>query len=477
MNSFSDAVDSRLTRTENGMKTFKSSGDSLTNLFFKIGASRGKDIIPTFIPAFVENSELATRIALWTRDVRGGAGERKLFRDILVYLEINAPSILDRIFDKIPQLGRWDDYLVFTTTKYKHKAYDALFEGIRSGNQLVAKWLPREKSSKSALATEIMTYWNMTPRQYRKFLASNTEVVETKMCSNSWEDINYSHVPSLASARYKKAFNKHDPVGYSNYVNKLNSGDTSVKVNAGAVYPYDVLKGIISPYGVNNVYGKTERDLIVNQWNALENFVGDANILPLVDVSGSMTCPAGKNNSVTCLDVSVSLGLYLSEKNTGKFKDLFVTFSTTPEILRLTGNVVDRCEQMIKSKWGMSTNLYGALDLILETAINSNVPNEEMPEMLLILSDMQFNYCTNFDDSAYQMVKRMYENAGYSMPAIVFWNLNSNDNVPVRYDASGVGLVSGFSPAILKAVLKADTSSFTPEGIMMQAIMNSRYDF
>lgn len=477
MNSFSNAVDSRLTRTENGMKAFKSSGDSLTNLFFKIGASRGKDIIPDFVPAFVDNSELATRIALWTRDVRGGAGERKLFRDILVFLENNAPSILDRIFDKIPELGRWDDYLVFNTKKYKHKAYDALFEGIRSGNQLVAKWIPREKSSKSALATEIMTYWNMTPRQYRKFLSSNTEVVESKMCGNAWDAINYSHVPSLASARYKKAFNRHDPTGYGEYVNKLNAGDTSVKVNAAAVYPYDVLKGIISPYGAANHYGKTELDLIVNQWNALENYVGNANILPLVDVSGSMTCPAGKNGSVTCLDVAVSLGLYLSEKNLGDFKDLFVTFSSNPEILKLNGNVVERVQQMIKSKWGMSTDLHAAMDIVLNTAINGKVPQEEMPSMLLILSDMQFNYCASFDDSAYQMIKRKYEAAGYVMPAIVFWNINSADNVPVRHDASGVALVSGFSPAILKSILKADVGSFTPEGIMMSAIMDPRYDF
>jgi hypothetical protein len=477
MTTFANAVDNRITRTENGMKAFKSSGDSLTNLFFKIGASRGKNIIPEFTSAFVQDKELATRIALWTRDVRGGAGERKLFRDILVYLESNAPEILDRIFDKIAEIGRFDDYLVFSTQKYKHKAYDVLFDAILSGNQLASKWIPREKSAKTAIANEIMTYWNMTPRQYRKFLATNTTVVETKMCSNAWTDINYSHVPSVASARYKKAFNKHDPVGYTDYVNKLNAGDASVKVNAGAVYPYDVLKGIISPYGYSTNYKKTELDLIVNQWNALENFVGDANILPLVDVSGSMCTPAGTNASVTCLDVAVSLGLYLSEKNKGKFKDLFVTFSTHPEILHLQGNIVDRCNQMIKSKWAMSTDLHSALDLILTTAINGNVPREEMPNMLLILSDMQFNQCTRFDDSAYQMIRRKYENAGYECPALVFWNINAKDNVPVRHDASGVALVSGFSPAILGAVLSADSDSFTPEGIMLKAIMNPKYDF
>lgn len=477
MNTFAQAVDTRIERTDNGMKAFKSSGDALTNLFFKIGASRGKNIIPEFSQAFVSDPELATRIALWTRDVRGGAGERKLFRDILQYLEKTNTEILNRILPKIPELGRWDDLLVFETNEFKHKAFDMLFEGIRSGNGLVAKWLPREKSSKTALATEIMNYWNMSPRQYRKFLASNTTVVETQMCANDWENINYSHVPSLASARYKKAFNKHDPVGYAGYVNKLNAGDESVKVNAGAVYPYDVLKGIISSYGLVKRYNKTELDLIINQWNALPNYVGDANILPLVDVSGSMTCSAGNNGSVTCLDVAVSLGLYLSEKNTGKFKDLFVTFSTDPEILHLTGNIVERIQQMVRSEWGMSTDLHAALDKVLNTAVQGNVPQEEMPNMLLILSDMQFNQCIRFDDSAYQMIKRKYEQAGYQMPAIVFWNINAKDNVPVRHDASGVALVSGFSPAIVKAVIGADMNEFTPFGIMISAIGNSRYDF
>ena len=206
------------------------------------------------------------------------------------------------------------------------------------------------------------------------------------------------------------------------------------------------------------------------------SFVGDANILPLVDVSGSMSCRAGATGTTTCMDVAVSLGLYLSEKNKGKFKDTFLTFSRTPELLHMKGNVVEKMQQMVSSSWGTNTNLVAAMDKILQTAINGNVTQEEMPEMLLILSDMQADRCLVFDDSAHEMINRKFETAGYNIPKIVFWNLNAKDNVPVKYDTRGVAIVSGFSPSIVKAVLSADNEQFTPEGIMLKSIMNPRYD-
>ena len=152
---------------------------------------------------------------------------------------------------------------------------------------------------------------------------------------------------------------------------------------------------------------------------ALPNYVGNANILPLVDVSGSMTSLAGgwrSKSGVTCLDVAVSLGLYLADKNTGKFKDTFLTFSSSPQLLHLKGNILDKCKQMVTSHWEMSTNLHAALDKILQTAVEGNVPQEEMPGMLLILSDMQFDSCTRHDDSAMEMIARKYRDSGYAMP-------------------------------------------------------------
>ena len=470
MTTFVNAVLNQEARTDNGMKARKSTANALTDLFFKIGAMRGKNIIPAFTAAYVQDKDLALRVALWARDARGGAGERQLFRDVLSYLEKHDPEAAARLLVKIPEVGRFDDLFVFKDKDLKAKAYTLLGDNLRAKNGLAAKWTPR----KGEVAREIREFFGMSPKQYRKQLVSMTKVVETQMCANDWDNINYSHVPSQASRIYKKAFNRHS-VTFAEYVEKLVSGDKSVKVNASAVFPHEVLKGLITSYGRGTNLGKTELDHVTAQWDALPNYMNDSNILPLVDVSGSMSCPAGGTGSVTCLDVSVSLGLYLADKNKGAFKDTFLTFSGSPELVTLKGNIVQKINQMVTSKWAMDTNLHKAMDKILSVAVKGNVPASDMPKMLLILSDMQFNACVTHDDSAMEMIERKYAQAGYTAPSVVFWNLNSFGNSPVKADKSGAALVSGFSPSIMASLLGADPSEFTPEGVMMKTIMNYRY--
>jgi len=475
MNSFVSAVQNQSARTTNGMRARKSTSNACVDLFFKVGASRGKDITKDFAAAYAENSETALRIAAWARDVRGGAGERQIFRDIVKYLEKINTGDAARLLFKAPELGRWDDVLEVQSVDLKQTGFEMVKNALAEGNGLAAKWMPR----KGKTAAELRTFLGWTPKFYRKRLVELTNVVETAMCAKEWDTINFSHVPSVAAARYKKAFYKNATEAYTAYVAKLVKGDDpKVKVNAGAVYPYDVIKGL-GGYAYTANYNKTQLDLIVKQWEALENFIGDANVLALVDVSGSMTCPAGGRASgsvTTCLDVAVSLGLYVAEKNKGKFKDTFLTFSGSPELLHLKGNIVEKAAQMVKSNWAMNTDLVKAMDKILRVAKEGGVPQAEMPEMLLIMSDMQFDQCARFDDTAMNMIRRKFEDAGYELPKIVFWNINAADNVPVKYDTRGVALVSGFSPAIMKAVLSADTDGFTPEAIMWKAIGNERYD-
>jgi hypothetical protein len=340
-----------------------------------------------------------------------------------------------------------------------------------------AKWLPREKSSKKALAKEIRDFFGMSPRQYRQSISALTEVVETPMCSKEFDSINFSHVPSVAHARYKKAFNRNT-TKYAEYVSALTKGDPSVKINASAIFPHTVLQGRIScpGYGSSAPWDATELAAIEAQWAALPNYVGDANVLPLVDVSGSMESASVHGTSVTCLHIAVSLGLYLADKNEGKFKDCFLTFDTNPQLLQVKGNINQKIDQMVRSKWGGSTNLEKAFGQVLQTAINGNVPQSEMPEFVVVLSDMQFNSSSGaFNDTAMQMIKRQYENAGYSLPKLVWWNLNAHDSSPVKFDQRGSALVSGFSPAIMKAVLSANFENFTPYSIMLEAIMSDRY--
>ena len=468
MNAFVEAIKDQEARTANGMKARKSTAKATVDLFYKIGASRGKDITADFTAAYVENSDIALRIAQWARDVRGGAGERKLFRDILVHLEKRDPDAALALLKKIPEVGRWDDIFVFTSPVLKSAAYTMLGDALRANNGLAAKWTPR----KGPIANEIRAFFGMTPKQYRKSLVALTKVVETQMCANDWDNINFSHVPSVAARIYKKAFNRHTPA-FAEYVGKLVSGDKTVKVNASAIFPHDVLKGLA--HGYRNL-DKTETDHVLAQWEALPNYVGDSNILPIVDVSGSMTCPAGKNTSVRCIDVAVGLGLYLADKNKGVFKDTFLTFSDKPQLVTLKGNIVEKLDQMVRADWEMSTNLHKAMDKILDVAVKNSVPESDMPKMLLILSDMQFNQCARFDDSAMQMIERKFADAGYTVPQIVFWNLNASDNVPVKADKSGAALVSGFSPSIMTSLLAADLDQFTPEGIMLKTVMVPRYD-
>ena len=476
MTTFANAVRNQSARTENGMKARASTANALTDLFFKIGAMRGKNVIPNWTAAYVADKDMAGRVALWARDVRGGAGERKIFRDILLDLSKTDGDRCVSMMKKVPELGRWDDLLIFEKDSAAEAvAFTLIADALAAGNGLCAKWMPR----KGDQAARLRSFLGWTPKFYRKRLVELTKVVETQMCANDWDNINFNHVPSVASARYKKAFYRHT-TKYKEWAAKLISDKpeerAEVKVNAGAVYPYDVLKGLIGHYGMS--YDKSNLDHIRGQWEALPNYVGDANILPLVDVSGSMACPAGGSKSqTTCLDVAVSLGLYLADKNTGKFKDTFLTFSGDPQLLNLKGNILDKIKQMVTSKWEMNTNLHKAVQKILNVAIEGNVPQEEMPSVLLILSDMQFDACARFDDSAMQMIARKYADAGYTMPNIVFWNLNAVDNVPVKWDERGAALVSGFSPSIVKSVLKADLDNFTPEAIMLQTIMSERYDY
>jgi hypothetical protein len=468
MSTFVEAIANQEARTDNGMKARKSTADAVVDLFFKIGASRGKNITPEFVAAYVEDKDLALRIAAWVRDVRGGAGERQLFRDILLHLETADPEAAKKLAAKVPELGRYDDLLVFKTQKLKDYAFSLIKDALEAQNGLAAKWIPR----KGDIAVQLRSYLGWSPKRYRKTLVSLTKVVETQMCANQWDAINFSHVPSVASSRYKKAFARHTDK-YAEYIAKLVKGDDpTVKVNAGAIYPYDIVKSL----GGWTTPTELEQNHIIAQWDALPNYVGDANILALVDVSGSMSCPAGKSTSVTCLDVALSLGIYLADKNVGKFKDTFLTFSTTPELITLKGNVVQKYDQMSRSEWQMSTDLNAAFEKILDVAVKGNVPVEEMPQILLILSDMQFDACVKHDDSAIQMIHRKYEEAGYTIPQVVFWNLNSHDNVPVKYNAKGAALVSGFSPSIMTSVLAADMEDFTPTAIMLQTIMNPRYD-
>jgi hypothetical protein len=458
---FIDALQSEDTYTENGMVTNSSTLNECANLFFTIGAMRNQDkerLISAFSKAFNENPLAALKILFWVRDVRGGAGERQIFRDIITYLVENHPDVVQKNIQAIPHFGRWDDLSVLFGTKLEAEATRMFVSGLIVENGLCAKWIPRKGEIFNAIRKSL----NVTPKDLRKLLVGISNTVEQKMCANQWTNIEYEKTPSLAMSRYTKAFAKHDTTGFSEYLEKLKKGET--KVNASAVYPYDILQSL--------KYGGWE--LANEQWKALPNFMEGTTerILPVVDVSGSMNSVVSGN--ITCMDVAVSLGLYISERNEGVFKDSFITFSEIPQLEKVSGTLKERYNQMMTSDWGMSTNLEKVFELILNQAIKHSVSPEDMPSKILIMSDMEFNRSSHHSESAIQMIRRMYDESGYSLPQIIFWNIQSrNKNFPVRCDESGTALISGLSPSIVKSVLGG--KEMTPVSIMNETINSERY--
>jgi len=459
-------------RTANGMKARATSKSPVLDLFGLIGSARGTDITKQFVASLVENQDLTVRMLLWARDIRGGAGERATFRNLLSQLESTDPTLAGKLMSKVPELGRWDDLFTYKDHTNRQKAFAFIREALANKDGLCAKWMPR----KGAVAVELTKFLELTPKQYRKLIVGLTSVVESKMCAKDWEAINFSHVPSVASARYQKAFGRNAKEAYSAYIAELKKpvaerADPKVKINAGAVYPYDVVKSVV----------KGNAAVADEQWKALPNFIGDARIMPMVDVSGSMGSLHYSHSALQPIDIAVSLGLYCADKNTGDFKDLFLTFSGKPKMEHLKGTLSQKMTQMAKAHWEMNTNLHAAFDEILKIAVKGKVAEKDMPQMMLILSDMQFDSCTKYDDSAMQMIKRKYKDAGYNVPKIVFWNVSmygkENGNTPVKFDERGTAHVSGFSPAIMKSVLANDLEDFTPYNVMVKALMNDRYAY
>ena len=448
--------------TANGAETFSTSKDAIVDLFFLLGGASQDTPLSIIIQKFEEtyacDKERAIRILLHLRDIRGGAGRRQLFRDLMLHLERTHQEVAKEIIPYISEFGRFDDLHIFQTRPLKEAAYATIAKALLDPKTagLCAKWQKRQ----GPIAIELRNFLKLTPKQYRKLLVNLTNVVESQMCHKEWDQIEYSHVPSLASIRYAKAFNRHEPLRYQAWRDSLASGKT--KVNTGAVYPHDVVRSLING----------DSSLATEMWNSLPNYTDDTSIMPIVDVSGSMCTEV--QGKVQAIDVSISLGMYLAQKNSGPFKNLFVTFTSEPSFVELTGRTLSENLQKTRTApWGMSTNLQKAFSLLLKKAISSGASQEDMPKMLLCISDMEFNACTE-KGTNFQNIEKQYREAGYELPKIVFWNVAGGvNNVPVRFDQSGVALVSGFSPSVIKSVLAA--KEFTPLSIVDETIMNERY--
>ena len=487
-----NAINKNNSHTLNGGVTNNSSDNYNLDLFFQISSMRNmdaEDIIKAFLPAFSECPLTALKTLFWCRDIRSGQGERSTFRIILRHMAVHSPKIMIKNVHNIPKFGRWDDLFCLFDTPVESEALNLIscvlsnpYAQATQGQQhlpfpkgrmvldasLCAKWMPREKSSKRSVAKKIMKHMGLSPKSYRKMLSSLTSVVENNMCSKDWDAIEHSRVPSVAMLRYRSAFERNSPEKWGEFIASIEAGE--VVANSATLHPHQIAHQTLrSGYDA----------VLESQWDNLPNYLmnNPKRILPVVDVSGSMACSISAKSDITCMDVSVSLGLYIAERNNGPFKDFFVTFSETPSLVRATGSTLyDRLSLIRGSDWGYSTDLHSVFQLLLKNAVENDIAEEDMPNTILVLSDMEFDPAHHLNEySSIDAIRAEYSTRGYDLPEIVFWNLNARlGNVPVKYDDNGTALVSGFSPSIMREIIS--TSKVCPMAIMKKVIDSPRYN-
>lgn len=496
-------LNSTKTTTENGAVAYETTGKALLDINFAISSLRSAtvdEIENKFSKAFFENPTLAVVWLFFARDVRGGVGERRLFRVCLNWLANNKPDVLKSIVSLIPEFGRWDDMfeLVNSTDNDIVKcAMDIICdkfiednEAIDNGKQnisLLAKWMPSVNTSSlktRVLGKKFARFLGMSDAQYRKTLSKlrkHLDVVEVKASANDWNTIKYEAVPSKANIKYKAAFIKHDAARRQEFLNKLEKGEA--KINSAASFPCDIVHSYISDgYWSFNI--KNHDKALEGMWKNLPDYVKNAdnkNTIVVCDGSGSMTSKIG-NTNMSALEVAWSLSIYFAERmSESPFKDKFITFSNRPQLVDMSNakTLHDRLEIISHYNECSNTNLEATMNLILNTAIKNNTPQEDIPN-ILILSDMNFDsmvYCGGSRaKTLMENIEAKWNSAGYRLPRITYWNIiggcGRQAPVPVQKSEAGIALVSGFSPAIASMVYSSKTD---PYEVLVEKLTSPRY--
>lgn len=474
-------------RTENGAISNTSTLNPVLDFFSKAGAMRGREpqAFELFQKAFDADPQNAIRVLFYLRDIRGGQGERSVFRYILGQLD---EDFVNKIAHYIPEYGRWDEVPVnqYTVTNLIAKQLEEDMKNMEAGKSisLLAKWLPSENAGKKSLveARKVAALLGWTGNSREVELGNNTfkrvpslrtyrknvvalrkyydNFLERLMSEKRWGEIDYSTLPSQAHKKHVKAFLRHDETRYRNYLESVQKGEA--KINAGTLFAYQ-LYDMVNGYNVSPSEVKAADAL----WKNLPDYTRGQNALVLADVSGSM--------SGFPMSVSVSLALYFAERNEGMFKDYFLTFTDNSRLQKISGNTLSAKMRSIESSdWAMSTNLQSAFDAILKAAKDGNATPDEMPSTLYIISDMQFNQATRANDKTnLEVATEKYRAAGYELPHIVFWNANAygNDSPATMYD-DRVTLISGSNQSAFQYVVEGKT----PMQSMLDILESERYN-
>ena len=468
------------TYTENGAVTLRSTSSECLDLFAAIGALRSadeNDIRDRFMRAYAEDADLAMKILFYARDIRGGLGERQVFRTLIAWLAENEKASLVRNLPYIAEYGRWDDMLILLDTPAEQEAVSALYEqfeadldALERGEEvsLLGKWLPSVNASNEETvrqAKRLAKAFHMKEADYRRAVSAlrrEIRIVENNLRKADYS-FDYSKQPAKAMFRYRKAFLRNDRERYRAFMEKVSSGEEVL--HTGTLMPYEI---------VTKAYhaAENERRVLDVTWNALEDFTNDENALVVVDGSASMYWGGDPLPAA----VAQSLAIYFAERNRGAFHGHFITFSMTPQLVEIKGrDITEKARYCRSFNECANTDLKAVFELVLRTALKKRVSQEELPGTLYIVSDMEFDSCAkNADLTNFEYAKKLYQKYGYRLPRIVFWNVQSrNRQQPVKSNEQGVALVSGCTARIFSQVMSGEMD---PYKNMMSVLGSERYE-
>lgn len=494
-----------LTETENGAIAVKSTLDSVVDLFGTIGSMRennyhepasvNKELLPMFAKAMQENKELAMKTLFYVRDCRGGMGEKEVFKTImLALLELETEEsylLFKNNIANIVEFGSWKDLLdIFNRTNNSQAKldivdyiYDTIHTDIRLMNEcktpsLLAKWLPtiNSKSKHTKLkAKNLLTLMPKLDFDYRNYCTQARKmlkIVERNIAQKTFNEINYSAVPSRCMLFNRNLFIEKDNKHFNEYLDSLQKGET--KINSSVLFPSDITDAYLSKGFDWKGFSYEVDTVLEEQWKALPNYMDKPlNAICVVDTSASMFGVP--------MNVATALGIYIAERNPSEtYRNKCLEFSHIVKFIDFSKAKTLNEKMCCYTYQCADTNIEKVFNCILELAIANNLKQEDIPTHLIILSDMQFNSATgNYTNSdrkfktLMEKIRDKYNQQGYKIPQIIYWNLNVRRlNFP-EIAKDGVCYVSGYSPAIMKAVLNTET--LTPLQVVKNAVLVDRY--
>ena len=455
--------------TQNGAVSNAYTTNACLDFFSVAGALRTEDekrIISLFTRAFISDPDYALRALFYARDVRGGCGERRVFRIILKWLASEYPETVRKNIANVPEYGRYDDIFELIGTPCESDAISFIDETLKSDTEkiirgerasLLAKWMPSVNASnkeRKVLARYIIRKLGITEKDYRKSLSAlrkHIDILERRLCERDYTFL-YSLQPAKAMLKYRKAFLKNDGIRYTSYLRSVRN------INTSALYPYEIIEEVIKS-GMSNA----EIDVLEAMWYNLQDYCNNRNAIAVVDGSASMI---GRP-----LNIAVSLGMYFAERNTGFFRNHFITFSKSPQLVEICdSNIRERALQCMSYCEGDNTDLIRVFGLILKAAIKNKLSQEELPETIYVISDMEFDNGVSNSISLFKEARQLFEKHGYKLPQIVYWNVDSkSQQTPVTSNEYGAVLVSGTNPAVFSMVMSQNVSPLE----FMKSVLNS----